>query len=64
MEKAPHHYGPEALGERRALDELHDQGAHTVRLLKPEDRRDVGMMELGEELRFALEAWRGAPCRR
>ncbi len=39
-----------------ALDQLHDQGAHPARLFEPEDRRDVGMVQLGEQPCLALEA--------
>jgi hypothetical protein len=44
------------LGEILSLDELHDEGADTARLLEAVDRGDVGVLQLGEELRFALEA--------
>ncbi len=44
------------LGEVFALDELHDEGAHAARLLEAVDRGDVGVLELGEDLRLALEA--------
>ena len=43
------------LGEVVALDELHDEGAHAARLLEAVDRGDVGVLELGEDLRLALE---------
>ena len=51
----------QALRQRVALDELHDQEPHRLRalrrcLLEPVDRGDVGMLELGEELRLALQA--------
>jgi hypothetical protein len=46
----------QALGERRTLDKLHDEGADAVAFLEPEDRSDVGVVELGEKLRLALEA--------
>ena len=45
----------EAFGERRAFDELHDQRPRSSGLFESEDRGDVGVMELGEQLRFALE---------
>ena len=44
------------LGEVFALDELHDEGADAARLLEAVDRGDVGVLELGEDLRLALEA--------
>ena len=46
----------QALGQGRALDELHDESTDAVALLEPEDRGDVRMMELGEELRLAFES--------
>ena len=44
------------FGECRPGDELHDERARALRLLEAEDRRDVRVMELREELRFTLEA--------
>ena len=44
------------LGERLALDELHDQEVAAVRLLHAEQRRDVRMVERGEHLGFTLES--------
>ena len=38
-----------------AVDELHDERARASRLLEPVDRGDVRMLELREQLRFALE---------
>ena len=52
MEKAS---GGEALGERRAGDELHDEGVGGAVRLEAVDLGDVRVVELGEELRFALE---------
>ena len=43
----------EALRESRALDQLHHQRAHAARFLEAEDPGDVGVLELGEQLRFA-----------
>jgi len=40
----------------RAPDELHHQGSRAVALFEAEDRSDVGVVELGEELRLAFEA--------
>ena len=42
----------DALGQRRPLDELHDERL----VLDAVDRRDVRMIERGEHLRFAREA--------
>ena len=47
-----------------ALDELHDESADAVRLLEAEDRGDVRVVELGEELRLALEAGEAVRRRR
>ena len=44
------------VGERLALDEFEDQGAHAVRVLHPVDRCDVRMVQRGEDVRFALKA--------
>ncbi len=44
------------FGEVFALDELHDEGADAARLLEAVDRGDVGVLQLGEDLRLALEA--------
>ncbi len=43
------------LGEVFALDELHDEGADAARLLEAVDRGDVGVLQLGQDLRLALE---------
>ena len=48
--------GGEALVERRPFDELHDEGSRSAALLEAEDRGDVGVVELGEQLGLALEA--------
>ena len=45
----------EPLRQGRALDQLHDERACSFGFLEPEDRRDVRMVELGEQLRLALE---------
>jgi hypothetical protein len=45
-----------AIQERRPLHELHDEGACVHRLLDAVDRRDVGMVERGQEAGLALEA--------
>ncbi|MBK9376637.1 MAG: hypothetical protein IPN03_23695 [Holophagales bacterium] len=44
------------LGEVFALDELHDEGANAAGLLEAVDRGDVGVLELGQDLRLAFEA--------
>ena len=45
----------DAVGERRPLDQLHDEGLHTIRLLQTVDVSDVRMIERGEDLRLSLE---------
>ena len=44
------------IRERRALDELHDQRMHASRLFEPVHDRNVGMIQRGENLGFAMEA--------
>src|ERR1051326_2371663 len=44
------------IGERRPFDELENQRRRVVRLLEAVNRRDVGMVERREELRFADES--------
>jgi hypothetical protein len=44
------------LRERLALDEFHDDGSYVAGFLEAVDLRDVGVIELREHLRFALEA--------
>ena len=46
----------DAVGERRAFDQLHHEGADAVRLFEAIDLRDVGMVQRGERLRLALKA--------
>ena len=46
----------EALGERRTFHELHDEGVGRAAGLEAVDLGDIGVIELGEELRFALES--------
>jgi hypothetical protein len=43
------------IGERRALDELHDQCGTTARFLEAVNVSDVWMVERREHLRFTLE---------
>ncbi len=38
-----------------AFDELHHEGGDAVGLLEAVNARDVGMIQRGEQLRFALE---------
>ena len=45
----------DAVGQRRALDELHHEGADAVRLLEAVDGGDVRVIERGQDLGFALE---------
>ena len=44
------------LGQRRALDELEDEGMHALRLLEAVDRPDVRVVERGQQPRFPFEA--------
>ncbi len=46
----------EPFGQRRSLDELHDEGADAARLFEAEDGGDVRVVQLGQQLRLALEA--------
>ena len=46
----------DAIGERRPLDQFHDERADAVRFFQPVDVRDVGMVQRFERLRLALEA--------
>ncbi len=48
--------GFEALGERRTGDELHDQGVRGAAGLEAVDLSDVRVVQLREQLRFALES--------
>ena len=46
----------DALGERRPLDQFHhERRAHRLLFSEAVDGRDVGMIQRGEDLRFALE---------
>jgi hypothetical protein len=47
---------PDAIGERLALDELHDESQRTARVLDAVDMGDMRMIERGEQLRLAFEA--------
>ena len=44
------------LGERLALDELHDQEVLATGFFHAEERSDVRMIQRGEDFGFALEA--------
>ena len=44
------------IGERRALDQFHDQGSYAAGVFEAVDLRDVRMIERGEHLRFTTEA--------
>jgi hypothetical protein len=44
------------IGERRPLDELHDEGRDDLAFLQTVDDRDVGMVQRGEHFGFTLEA--------
>jgi hypothetical protein len=46
----------DALLEGLALGQLHDQEALAVRLVEAVDRRDVGVVQGGEQARLAVEA--------
>ncbi|MBK6407866.1 MAG: hypothetical protein IPF66_24335 [Holophagales bacterium] len=52
------------LGEVLARHELHDEGAHAAGLFEAVDRGDVGVLQLGENLRLALEAGEAVRVRR
>ena len=45
-----------AIGERRTLDELQHERLKSIGFFEAVNRRDVRMIERGEDLRFALEA--------
>jgi hypothetical protein len=47
----------DAIRERRAFHEFHDERVRAAGVLEAVDRRDVGMVEGGEHLRFSAE-----PC--
>ncbi len=56
-------HGPlcDPVGQRRAVDQLQDQGGDRARFLETVDRADVGMVQRRQHLRFALEP--GQPVR-
>ena len=47
----------ETLGERLALEELHDEKGHTIVLSDIVKRADVRVTDASERLRFTLEAF-------
>ncbi len=47
---------PERVRERGALDELQDEKADPARVLEPVDRRDVRVIESGQQPGLALES--------
>ena len=46
----------DALRQIVAFDQFHDEGGHALAFFEPVDTRDVGMIQRGKGLRFALEA--------
>jgi hypothetical protein len=46
----------DAIGERRSLDEFHDQGRRAPGSFQAENVRDVGIVEGGEDFGLALES--------
>ena len=48
--------GREAIGQRGAADELHDERHSGARIFHAVDRRDVRMVQRREQLRFAMKA--------
>jgi hypothetical protein len=46
----------ESIRQRLALDELEDQRPEAARFFQSVERGDVGMVQRGEDLGFALEA--------
>ena len=44
-----------AVSQRGALDQFHDEPSHTIALLEAVDDRDVGMIQRREDFGFALE---------
>jgi hypothetical protein len=47
---------PDALGERWPFDQFHHQGAPAVGFFDSVNRSNVGMVERGQDFRFAFEA--------
>ena len=44
------------IGQRRAIDQLHDQRTRAIEFLEAVDLPDVRVIERGEQLRLATEA--------
>jgi hypothetical protein len=53
-----------AVSQRWSLDQLHDEGLHTVRLLQTVHVGNVGMIERGEDLRLSPESSESVRIRR
>ena len=47
---------PDSIGQRRPLNQLHDQRPNPISLLKAVDGRDVGMIQCSESLRLTVES--------
>ena len=45
-----------AVGQCRPFDQLQHERPHAVRVFKPVDRGDIGVIEGGEQVRLAIEA--------
>ena len=54
----------DALGEILALDQLHHEGFHAVRVLQPVNGGNVRIIQSGEDFRFALKARQSVGVRR
>ena len=50
-----HRAAGDAVGQRRALDQLHHEGTHAIAVLESVDGGDVLMRQRGEDFRLALE---------
>ena len=61
VERLPSQYDGTALIAVSPDPQSRNSGADTVRVLEPEDRGDVRMVELRQELRFTLEARQALP---
>ena len=46
----------DAVGQRRPLDQFHDERLHTIGIFEAVDLRDVRMVQRGKPFSFALEA--------
>ena len=46
----------DAIRERRTVHQFHDERAYAIGLFEAVDRRDIGMVERGEDVRLTLEA--------